>query len=171
MDELTDLAVYFLPDAARSPDLAFWPEVRIDGSAEHRSRDYLFVHGFPGRRSRFVFGELHNRSLPYGVMQREDDLPGSMQERAFAMDYDPVNMLLEVGGPADFVEPPGLSGCPVFRIGASASTPEEWAPERSLLVGVVTHWNHEKRVLLASGADALLELLARGGGRAPLGPA
>lgn len=155
----TDLAVYFLPDTLRGGDLLFWPEARIEESAEQRSKDYLFLHGFPGNRSRFLFEGLHNKSLPYGVMQREDDLPSNTQPHEFAMDYDPGNMLLDLGGSADFVEPPGLSGCPVFRIGASGIAPEQWSPERSMIVGVVTRWNHEKRVLLATGAGSLLELL------------
>jgi Trypsin-like peptidase domain len=155
----TDLAVYDLSSAPTGEELRFWPRSRIDTAAEPRSRDYLFVHGFPGERSRFLFGDLHSKSLPYGVMERDDDLPSDLRSHEFAMDYDPANMLLERGGNADLVAPPGLSGSPVFRIGAGAKPPEQWEPDQSMIVGVVTRWNHDKKVLLATGANALVDLL------------
>lgn len=160
-DGSLDLAVFFLGDQALGEGRLFWPEDRVDTSAERRSTDYLFLHGFPGERSRFLFGGLHSKSLPYGVMERDDDLPANMGTQEFAMDYDPRFMLLEAGGNADLVAPPGLSGSPVWRIGARGQPLEQWAPGQSLLVGVVTRWNHEKRVLLATGAESLLDRMKR----------
>lgn len=160
-----DLAVYFLPDATDTEDARFWPEARIDMSAENRAADYLFIHGFPGERARFAFGDLHKESLPYGVMERDDDLPLDKRAEEFAVDYDYKNMLLETTGGAvgDLVEhrlgPPGLSGSPVWRIGARRIAPEQWSPERCQLVGVVTRWNHDKKVLLAVGAAELVKLM------------
>jgi hypothetical protein len=154
-----DLAVFFLRDRDVTDLRLFWPENRVDVVAERRSTDYLFMHGFPGERSRFSFGALHNRSLPYGVMERDDDLPDSMRACEFAMDYDPRFLLREAGGNADLVLPFGLSGSPVWRIGAREGSLDQWTPAASLLVGIVTRWNADKRVLLATGADSLLEMM------------
>ena len=75
------------------------------------------------------------------------------------MDFDPLWFRSLVGGDAEFVAPPGLSGSPVWRVGAS----EPWSTERSLLVGTVTRYNHEKRVLLIVGVAALLGVVHRSG--------
>jgi len=161
-DASRDLAVYFLgdeEDGLEDQDIRFLSGSSIDPAEDERSRDYLFVHGFPGRRARFVYSELHMRSLPYGVMERDDDLPADMRSFEFAMDYDPNEMLALTGGQAEFVLADGLSGSPVFRIGANQGMPDEWNPGRAMLVGVITRWNHEKRVLLATGSRFLLELV------------
>jgi hypothetical protein len=151
-DSKTDLAVVA---TTMSEGTAFWPEDRIDPDADARERDYLFVHGFPGERSRFVFGELHSLSLPYGVMQRDDDLPADKRPEEFAVDFDPLWFRSLEGGDASFVKPAGLSGSPVWRVGTS----DPWSPERSLLVGIVTRYNHDKRVLLIVGIASLLALM------------
>lgn len=160
-DEQSDLAVYYLTDeeAPHSEGLAFWPEARSDANRTAREHDYLFVHGYPGARARFLFGSMQLRSLPYGVMERDDDLPVDTRSFEFAMDYDPSNMTLEAGGDASLVMPAGLSGSPVWRIGAYHRDPEAWTPKDALLVGLVTRWNPDHRVLLATEFAALQGLL------------
>lgn len=160
-DPISDLVVFFLTDAeARtSEDGAFWPVERCDGNPVAREHDYLFLHGFPGERARFLFGSLYRRSLPYGVMQRDDDLPENLETFQFAMDYDPNNMRLPGGKEASLVLPVGLSGSPVWRIGAYRQDPRSWKPADAALVGVVTHWNAEKRVLLATSITQLQRLV------------
>jgi hypothetical protein len=161
VDPMLDLAVWVLEgaDDDEASGARFWPVSLLDGDGRARAHDYLFVHGFPGERARFVFGESHHRSLPYGVMERDDDLPADARSFEFAMDYDPKNMQLESGGDASLVLPGGLSGSPVWRIGAYHRKPEAWSPEASRLVGVVTRWNPDKRVLLATDVASLLKLL------------
>jgi hypothetical protein len=75
------------------------------------------------------------------------------------MDYDPQNMLLTSGAIADLVDPSGLSGSGVFRIGAYQQDSAKWRPNSARLVGIVTRWNHDKRVLLATQAEQLLHLV------------
>ncbi len=52
----------------------------------------------------------------------------------------------------------GLSGSPVWRLGASGRSTTEWTPEASRLVGIVTNWNPDHKVLIATSAARLLEL-------------
>lgn len=160
-DVKTDLAVFFLPEAqsAVSEDAGFWPAESCDPNRMAREHDYLFLHGFPGEQARFVFGGLHRRSLPYGVMERDDDLPLDAAAHEFAMDYDPNNMRLPNGGQASLVLPPGLSGSPVWRIGAYQRDAKFWTPTDAMLVGIVSRWNHEKKVLLATNVAQLQDLL------------
>lgn len=51
----------------------------------------------------------------------------------------------------------GLSGSPVFRIGASGRKMGEWSPELSRLVGVVTKWDIDQKILIATSSAKLLE--------------
>lgn len=160
-DATADLAVFFLSETQmlEAANREFWPVERFDPDRRAREHDYLFLHGFPGERARFLFEGLHRRSLPYGVMERDDDLPNDRRLDEFAMDYDPSNMRLPDGAQASLVLPPGLSGSPVWRIGAYQRDPRSWTPRDAVLVGVVTRWNHEKKVLLATEISRLRALL------------
>jgi hypothetical protein len=156
-DPVADLAIYYLPDAYPSSreGVAFWPEERIERSVDHLATDYLFVHGFPAARSRFLSlaNGIASKSLPYGVMQRLDDVPADLQEFQFALDFDPAHMHIGVGEP--LVDPQGLSGSPVWRVGISGGTAAEWSPERSAIVGFLTQWRPVEKILVASQASRL----------------
>lgn len=52
----------------------------------------------------------------------------------------------------------GLSGSPVWRLGASGMSSRQWTPECSQLVGVITNWNSEAKILIATSASKLLEV-------------
>jgi hypothetical protein len=95
-------------------------------------------------------------------MERDDDLPADTQAHEFAMDYDPNNMRLPNGDDASLVLPAGLSGSPVWRIGAYRQNPESWEPGSAALVGIVTRWNQDKKVLLATEVSQLQALLNSG---------
>ena len=102
--QVTDLAILDLPeDFPSSDELLFWPEERIDRENDLLSTDFLFLHGFPGVRSRSISipidSRVSGRSLPYGVMQRLDDLPEGMETHQFAMDFDIARCQAEQGDP------------------------------------------------------------------------
>jgi len=161
VDSDLDVAAYFLADDYPDDGIAFWPEERVDATADTLSTDYLFVHGFPESRARSspLLGGLVKQSFPYGAMLREDELPTSMKPFQFAMDFDPANMFLTDGRAADWLDPHGLSGSPVWRIGASGQKVDAWKPELSMLVGIVTAWRPDEKLILATRAAPLLDLL------------
>jgi hypothetical protein len=162
LDRASDVALYYLPDdfPNNTPDVSFWPESNIDLTNDRLSTDYLFVHGFPAARSQFfrMAEGVASKSLPYGVMQRLDGLPSNLSSSQFAMDFDPANMKSPLGnsGADLFVDPHGLSGSPVWRIGISGGTAADWIPQRSRLVGFVTQWRPAQKLLVASMASRLL---------------
>jgi hypothetical protein len=162
-DALGDLAVYYLPDdyPADREDISFWPEERIEPSSPRLSTDYLFVHGFPAERSRFfsLLSGVASKSLPYGVMQRLENLPPGLAQYQFALDFDPANMKLQsAAGQTDaFVNPHGLSGSPIWRTGISGGSAEAWTTELSLVVGFLTQWRPDDKVLVATLASRLME--------------
>jgi hypothetical protein len=53
----------------------------------------------------------------------------------------------------------GLSGSPVWRIGASDGPTRDWTPLASRLVGIVTDWNPDHKILIATSTAKLLDIL------------
>lgn len=205
-----DLAIYFpSEDFPVGEQKAFWPEERIDRSPEMLTKDALFVHGFPGRFTRFTTlggDAMFSESLAYTAMMRyqEKDIPCD-ERPGFDRDLPGYNFLpAEFLGPHQFAinfwaEPDffprdrldsgsregrkvddwskvfesgdnfpgqrpqgagGLSGSPVWRIGAAGRSMKDWSPACAQLVGVVTHWNEQERILIATRVSSLLELAA-----------
>ena len=157
IDPIADLAVYFLPADYPCPEENFWPSARIDHVLDKLDTDYLFLHGFPGKTSYFShhLGGVVSKSLPYGAMQRLENLPPNLQPHQFAVEYDPIGMVNETGATQDLVDPHGLSGSPVWRIGVSGRSSREWDPGDSLLVGVLTQWCPDEKVLIATSTEKL----------------
>ncbi len=166
VDPAADLALCFLPvDYPEHEDIRYWPARRVDaetGDTENSplATDYLFMQGFPGERSQFLrtFDGLVNRSLPYGAMQRPDET-GSLSAFQFAIDYQPDSVHDQNGNPL-FVDPHGISGSPVWRIGISGRALPQWSVEDSQLVGFLTRWGDQDERLIASKASRLLQMSA-----------
>ena len=155
-----DVAVHQLgPDYAPS-NVAFWPQERVEQSDESTLTDFLFIHGFPGAQSRFVrlFDSLFAQSLPYGAMQQPDGLSVGLAPHQFAINFDPSTMRRSDTGGNFFVDPHGMSGSPVWRIGVAGRTASEWNPHLSRLVGIVTDWSEADRVLIATRARHLFTI-------------
>ena len=111
------------------------------------------------------------------------DIPrGLLREHEFAFDFSPDSQLIDDPGrpmsgneqedcrrifaPGEGTTLPGqkpagafgLSGSPVWRVGASGQTIRSWDPRASQLVGFVTQWNSEWGVLIATSSAKLLEV-------------
>lgn len=164
-DSSADLALCFLPeDYPERDDIRYWPADHVDAEASNTessplATDYLFMQGFPGGRSQFsrIFDGLSNKSLPYGAMQRRDKTDNLLAFQ-FAIDYQP-NFMRDQDGSQLFINPHGMSGSPVWRIGISGRSPSEWSVEDSLLVGFLTRWGDQDGRLIATKASQLLQLI------------
>lgn len=158
-DVEADLAVLAIPDEYPA-DQSFWPSERIDGDRVARNSDFLFVHGYPAANTLFspLLGGLAIRSLPYGVMERDEDLP-DLSAWEFAVDFSPAFFQNVDGSSANLIHPPGLSGSPIWRIGAYRAPLADWTPADCTLVGVVTKWNMDKQLLVATSIERLVEFL------------
>ena len=88
-------------------------------------------------------------------MQRLENLPPNLQPFQFAVEYDPAGMVNEVGAAEDLVDPHGLSGSPVWRIGVSGRSSRDWKPCDCLLVGILTQWRPDEKVLIATSMAKL----------------
>jgi hypothetical protein len=203
-----DLAIYIpSEDFLVGEQKTFWPEERIDRSPEMLTKDALFVHGFPGRFTRFTTlggDAMFSESLAYTAMMRyqekdipsderpgfDRDLPGYdflpaafLEPHQFAVNFwaepdffprngvdsgpregrkvDDWSKVFESGETLPGQRPRGafgLSGSPIWRIGAAGRSIKDWSPACAQLVGIVTHWNEQERILIATRATSLLEL-------------
>jgi hypothetical protein len=161
VDSVRDLAVYVLPEEYPREGIEFWPCERADTDEVVLSQDFLFVHGFPAKRSHSsaLIGGVHGLSLPYGAMRLVENLPSSIEPFQFAMDFDPASFVGPDGSAFEWLDPHGLSGSPVFRIGVSGRSIEEWTPERSLAVGILTQWLPDEKMIVATKWQHILDLL------------
>ena len=64
-------------------------------------------------------------------------------------------------GSESFVDPHGLSGTPVWRIGISGRSRGGWSPDLSLVVGFLTQWLPDDKVVVATSTERLTEILGR----------
>lgn len=164
VNSVADIAAFFVGDDYPTEGIAFWPQERIDSDDSFLSTDYLLVHGFPAAQSRFfaLADGVVSRSFPYGGMRREDALPADLQPFQFAMDFDPENMESAPGRQGEWPDPTGLSGSGVWRIGASGRRVDTWSLEASRLVGIVTQWRPDEKLIVATKSHAILDLLVQG---------
>lgn len=161
-----DVRAVELPEEYPALEGGFWPESEVDATDTMLATDYLFLHGFPDARSKSsrLLGGVVSGSLAYGAMLREDGLPSDMGAFQFAMDFDPANFRAPDGTPADWIDPHGLSGSPVWRIGAGGSTASDWTPSRCRLVGIVTQWRPDEQLIVATKVSAFWATLSAASG-------
>jgi hypothetical protein len=50
----------------------------------------------------------------------------------------------------------GLSGSPVWRIGAPDQPSRDWSPSAARLIGIVTDWNPDQKILIATSTAELI---------------
>ena len=160
-DEAMDIRADELPATYPELDGGFWRENAVDTTDQMLATDYLFLHGFPAAKSKSsaLIGGVVSQSLPYGAMLRDDNLPSDMKAFQFAMDFDPANFRAPDGASGDWVDPRGLSGSPVWRIGAGGGAAAEWEPAKSKLVGIVTQWKPDEKLIVATKISAFWEAL------------
>jgi len=73
--------------------------------------------------------------------------------------FDVQTMRSGVPQSLGWIDPSGLRGSPVWRIGASGLSVDEWTPDRSLIVGVITHFRPAEKILVATRWRHVLEMV------------
>ena len=165
-DSLTDLAVIPLREdyPGDKMGVSFWHEDRIERSPDARPNDYLFLHGFPCAGSHASPGRIENNSFSYGAMEMIGaDRLSILESFQFPMYFPEGAMVDDSGTVAQGLNPHGLSGSPVWRIGVSRGSALTWSPDQARLVGVITHWWNDKTLprgnfLAATQASSLLDI-------------
>lgn len=156
-----DIAIYDIPTEYPLTGIDFWPITRMDTNDQMVSSDFLFTHGFPYKRSYTseLLGGIHSRSFPYGAMRVEEDLPSSLPSFEFALDFDPSNFLDADGNAFEWLDPHGMSGSPVFRLGLHGQPSSDWTPAHSKAIGILTKWLPDDKLIVATKWQQVLDLI------------
>jgi hypothetical protein len=111
---------------------------RTHSTAVH---ELLFVHGYPGERSRwsaFAGGPI-SRAVPY--LTQEAPLPSELDPRVFfALHYSPEHASAVDGKGSHLPLPPGFSGSLVWNTRFVELNGQGWSPEEAVPTGLVCMW-------------------------------
>ena len=157
--EKTDLGAVPIGAGPCSPTKQSLPIARFAGSSQGVEEARLFVHGFPHARSRGLAQSSMSESR--AVLAGPADASGLRwfdPRVQFALNYEGARLVNEHGAYEDWVHPEGLSGSGVWAPNGSSQTPG-WSPADATLVGVVTIWNDNCHVLVATRIEAVRDFL------------
>ncbi len=113
--------------------------------------DIYFLHGFPGKQSRFTaFGPgVVSTTLPYGGCITTSQLSVFNPDIHFAITYPAEEIVDERGLSTNLPHPGGLSGSVVWktnRVGAKG----EWTPDQARIVGVARRFDQDSQCLIVT---------------------
>lgn len=120
---------------------------RLDRKHEPVERELLFIHGFPGERSRWsAFAEgLVMDSIPY--LTQEAPPPSSFHPNLFALHYNPELAREGLGKSEVLPLPPGFSGSLVWNtrfVENEMQNNSDWSPEKATATGLVCTWGENQ---------------------------
>jgi hypothetical protein len=123
--------------------------------------DLLFVHGFPGERSRFsTMGPgIFSSSLPYGSTTGTPAWPNFDPQMHFAMAFDPQDAEHSDRTPATLPIPTGMSGSAVWNT-RRREVGEVWQPSDARVIGVLHRWDQTARCLIGTRIEHIHGLIA-----------
>lgn len=116
-------------------------------------RDMLFIQGFPGARSRALFG-VNSETLPFLTGPGIATCDWFDPRIHFAIDYPATGLVDELGNSSDLVVPGGLSGAPVWATGRS-NTGDNWDPSVARIIGVIHSWEQRDQILIGTRIEAV----------------
>lgn len=136
----------------------FAPSVLAESSAD--LEDYLFIHGYPGAKSRFsALGQgIVSSTQPYGTVTGTSVWAGFDDKIHFALEYPGEGQEHSDGRAATLPDPHGLSGTAVWRTGR-AKAGANWTPQDAKIVGIVHRWDQDSSTLVATRIEPVLEFL------------
>ncbi len=134
--------------------------------------EVLFLKGFSGSQSRFVFGALFNNATSFGCQQipLPDGDPRFNSRFHFAVDYRPDRATPLDG--RDLPNPPGFSGSLVWntRFVECATNKVQWSVDHAQVTGLVWGWPSSEGCLIATRGEYVRSVLLRAAAGPPLHP-
>ncbi len=135
---------------------------RFARNTDNLNYDLYFVHGWPGKLSRFTTFFDHgvtSTSQPYGGwLTDETDWPDFDPNVHLAITYPMTDLIDERGSPANLAYPDGVSGSLLWktnRVGAGSA----WTPDMATVVGLVHRFDPVKQCLLATRIEYVKGIL------------
>jgi hypothetical protein len=129
------------------------PASRFALNTENLNDDLYFVHGWPGKESRFTTfcgRGVVSRSQPYGGwLTDQTTWPYFDPKVHVAITYPMTEIIDARGQPAQLSLPGGMSGSLLWktnRVGAGAA----WTPDQATVVGLVHRFDQDAQCLIAT---------------------
>ncbi|WP_221032894.1 hypothetical protein [Actomonas aquatica] len=113
--------------------------------------DCLFVHGYPGKRSKFLMlgPGIHSESLPWATVTVESSWQDFDPNLHFAIGFDPTHARYVNGDKAHLPDPDGMSGSAVWNT-RRCEIGTRWQASDARIVGVIHRWDQEARCLIGT---------------------
>ncbi|MFP5336964.1 MAG: hypothetical protein ACLGIW_00455 [Gammaproteobacteria bacterium] len=136
------------------------PESRLANKHNPVEGEMLFLVGFPGQRSTFLFESLISPGTPY--LTQEHPLPAEFDPNFhFALHWNPELARSVDGSTRGLPLPPGLSGSLVWNTRrVELAQGKEWSPTDAVVTGIVWGWNSDS-CLLATRVEHIRSFLNR----------
>lgn len=119
--------------------------------------ELLFIIGYSGDGSRFLFNTLFTNGVPY--MTQLTDVPDDFGDPNyhFALEYRPDRAIQFDNDSRGLPLPPGFSGSLVWnsRFVECMKNDKEWSPQEACVTGIVWGWPSSNACLLATKIEHL----------------
>jgi len=152
-----DLAVIQIPNEALHGTDRVAVDLSFLAAASDENDNVLFIHGYPGEKSRFfaLANGIVSTTLPYGTFSSPLLPPFSPQDH-FAIQYLQENQQTVDGNRADLPHPGGLSGSAVWR---SNQQEPNWNASFSKIIGIAIRYNEHSSSIVVTRVELLMDLL------------
>lgn len=139
------------------------PSAYLAADSSGVESDVLFVHGFPGRRSKPIalFQSVFSTSLPYGAATSISQYSWFDPSLHIALGYSPAGMIDGNLSQPEFVEPFGLSGSALWKTNRAGTSSAGWKPEQARIVGILFAWDQKAHSLIAIRIEVIRDFLLR----------
>lgn len=143
-----------------------WPVEVLAGATGDLDNDILFIHGYPGERSKWlpiINGGVTAESLPLGTVVRHEET-GWVDfdpQLHFAMEYWRDGWFDEKGRTMSRPNPHCLSGSAVWRVNIKGRNHKDWRPEDARIVGILHRYNPDYDCLIATRVEHVRDFLLR----------
>lgn len=136
----------------------------ISKEAGSIDNDFLFIHGFPAVRSRFLpFGKpgVHSSTLAYSTVRGRSQYEWFNEDDFFAIEYRGHGQEDESDNPVDLPDPHGLSGSAVWACRLRPTAIADWQPSDARIVGVAQNWDDKSQSLVVTRIEVIYDQIVR----------
>jgi hypothetical protein len=158
-----DLALVKIdPTFFASGEKTYLRAAQLASTSDGVDSDLLFLHGFPGEKSKpvYLLRGVFSETLPYG------GFTGSCTKYCWfdpklhiALHYASKGMIDASGKEAKWIDPHGLSGSALWKTNRAGTPARTWSPEMARIVGVVFAHDDKAESLIATRIEVVRDFL------------
>jgi len=149
-------------DVVQEHGIVPWGVEALGLSAGNIERDVMFVHGYPGEKSRWVpivKGGIYSTSMPFWTSDCVSNWNQFDEGKHLAIMYPKDGWFDETKKPIPMPLPFCMSGSAVWQTNRRDSTGAAWSSEQARIVGLVHLWNEPAESLIATRVEVIRDFL------------